>query len=469
MKILLVAPTVDTCYERVPNMGLMNLYLVGKALECDMELMDLTELPYRDGLRRILKREYDVIGVSCNFTNAAPYCMQYAKDIKDRCPNTTVISGGNHATLVPEDLLFHGYDYVISGEGEATFREFLQRLLNRESMHNLRGICYLREGNIIKNPARQAIEDLDTLPFNDYSYFDLEPYFKRSGLRYISMETSRGCIYNCTFCSTVKMWGHEYRHKSPQRIVEEFKIAKKLNLDFVFIEDDDTALDEQSLCDFCRLLIQENAIVPWGMGIGSASIKDESTFDLIAKSGCIKVNVNIESANSRILREYRKPYSIEDNKRLCDNLRKRKILIHNHGIIGLSDETIRESLNTYFYLIKTSPVWHISVLEPRPGSDYWEKWDKQGDTSQYKLFGKAEVILGKQKAAAYLIYRIFALFYFFNPIRVWKALFERTKGIRYSYRVQYYVAYRTLKVNFLNFFQTILNFKKKLALYNRYP
>jgi radical SAM superfamily enzyme YgiQ (UPF0313 family) len=247
------------------------------------------------------------------------------------------------------------------------------------------------------------------------------------------------------------MWGHQFRHKSPQRILQEFKIAESLRLDFVFIEDDDTALDEQNLRDFCQLLIDNKINVQWGMGIGSNSIKDESTFDLLVKSNCVKVNVNIESANERLLKAYRKPYTVKDNEKLCSNLRKRGILIHNHGIIGFPDETIRESLNTYFYLIRTSPIWHISVLEPRPGSDYWQKWEGRGDILQYGLFGKAEIILGRNKVIPYLFYRLFALFYFFNPIRIYKILFIRSKGIRYSYKVQYYVALRTIKQNLINF------------------
>ena len=457
MKVLLVVPSVDTCYERVPSMGLMNLYLIGKELGCEIELVDLTELSYRKGLERILSKRYDVVGISCNFTNAAPYCMRYATDIKAEYPDTLVISGGNHATLVPEDILFNGYDYIIYGEGEVTFQEFLQRLLAGESVEDLRGLSYLRNGAIVKNAPRRPIDNLDTLPLNDYSEFDLEPYFRRSGLRYISMETCRGCIYNCAFCSTVKMWGHQFRHKSPQRILQEFKIAEKLNLDFIFIEDDDTALDEQNLRNFCQLLIDENVHLPWGMGIGSQSIKDESTFDLLVKSNCVKVNVNIESANARLLKAYRKPYTIEDNRRLCKNLRRRGILIHNHGIIGFPDETTRESLNTYFYLIKTSPIWHISVLEPRPGSDYWNNWEGRGDISQYRLFGKAEIIIGKRKRIPYLIYRFFALFYFLNPTRICKILFTQEKGIRYSYKVQYYVAFKTLKQNFKTFLDNMFN------------
>lgn len=453
MRILLVAPTVDTCYEYVSALGLMNLYLIGKELGCDMKLLDLSADSYKNGLAKILSKQYDLIGISCNFTNAAPYCMHYAKDIKQKYPNTMVISGGNHATLVPEDLLFDGYDYIIYGEGEASFKEFLYRLLNNKSVRALKGLCYLYDGKIVKNPTREPIGDLDTLPFNDYSEFDLKPYFKWAKMRYINIETSRGCIYNCAFCATVKMWGHRYRHKSTQRVMEEFKIAKRIGCDFVFLTDDDAALDKENLCNLCQLLIKENITIPWGTTIGSLSVNDSSIFDLMAKSGCIKVNICIESANPRILKEYRKPYSIADNKRTCINLLKRGILVHNHGIIGFPTETLRETLNTYFYLIKTSPIWHISILEPRPGTDYWNSWDKKGDPFQYKLFGKANVILSQRKFSTYLIYRIFALYYFLSLMRIWNALFHKNKVIRYGYWIQYYVAYRTIRENFLSMFR----------------
>jgi len=452
MKILLVVPSVDTCYEHVLPLGLMNLYLVGKQLGCDMELLNLSQDSYRVGLAKILSKKYDLIGISCNFVNAAPYAMRYAKDIKQKYPATTVISGGNHATFVPEDLLFNGYDYIVCGEGEEGFKELVFWLLNGKYIRDLKGLCYLDDGKIIKNRSRELIKNLDTLPFNDYSEFDLEPYFKWAKMRYINIETSRGCIYNCAFCSTVKMWGHKYRYKSPQRIVEEFKVAKKLKCDFIFICDDDTALDEINLREFCRLLIKENIIVPWGTTVGSCSIKDEDTFDLMAKSGCVKVNICIESANPRILKEYRKPHTVEDNRRTCINLRKRGILVHNHGIIGFLDETFRETLNTYFYLIKTSPMWHVSILEPRPGSDYWQRWDRKRDVSQYRLFGKANVIFSKRKISNYLIYRIFALYYFLSPRRIWNILFHKSKAMRCIYLIQYRVAYSTVKENFLAFF-----------------
>ena len=121
------------------------------------------------------------------------------KDIKQKYPNTMIISGGNHATLAPKDLLFNGYDYIIYGEAEVSFKEFLLNILSGKSVRGLKGLCYLEDGKIVKNPSHEPIVDLDTLPFNDYSEFDLESYFRWSKLRYLNIQTSRGCIYDCAF------------------------------------------------------------------------------------------------------------------------------------------------------------------------------------------------------------------------------------------------------------------------------
>lgn len=455
MRILLVVPAVDTCYEYVPPIGLMNLYLIAKEMGCEVELLDLSMKPYKEGIKKILAKQYDLIGVTANFSNAIPYCVHYPKDVRKKYPNTIFITGGNHATLLPEDLLYHGYDYVVYGEGEATFKEFIKKFLSKKSIKKIKGICYLKDKKIIKNPPRKPI-NLDTLPINDYSEFDLKPYFKLAKMRYINIETSRGCNYNCSFCVTVKMWG-KYRHKSPERILKEFKIAENLGCEFLFINDDDFALDEQHVRKVCRLLIKEKINFPWGIPINSNSIKDESTYDLLKKAGCIKIGLCVESANPRILKEYRKPFTFEQHKRTVNLIKKRGILVQNHGMIGAPGETLREALRTYLYLFKSSPIWHISILEPRPGNDYWKTWDKKKDINEYRLFGKANVILPETKISFYFLYRFFALFYFLSPTRIKGAFFTKNKAIRYMYKIQYEVAYRTIKENLLGFFRGIKN------------
>ncbi len=450
MNILLAAPSAQTRFEYFPSIGLMNLFLIAKDLGCHVEYLDLTEDSYAKGVDRILENQYDLVGVSCSFTNTAPYCMTYARKIKAKFPDTEVIAGGIHATFVPEDLLFNQYDAVVYGEGELTFKRFLRQRLKGESVKHLEGICRLQDGRVIKNPPAERIENLDDLPVNDYTHFDMEPYFKRAGIRLIQMMTSRGCRFNCRFCSTVRMWGR-HRQQSARRMVREFLTAKQMGVEYISIEDDDFCLNEKNVREFCRLLTEENAVIPWSMTLGARSVSDESTLDLLARSGCRVAGISIESASPKILKQLGRVYTVDDNIRMFRALKKRNIMVENKGLIGFSDESVKDVVMTYRHLFHTSDFWHGSILEPRPGCEYWESWEKKGDTAQYERFGKGNVFFAKNKTATYILFRFFAVLYLLSPRRVFLSLFGRDPIVRYWHRKYYIMAYWTLKANIEDF------------------
>jgi len=450
MKILLVSPSSDTRFEASPPMGLMNLFLIAQQLGFEVELEDFTCVSHARAERRMLRQRYDIVGVSCSFTSSAQYWMEYARCIKQRYPDTIVVGGGSHATFVPEDLLQNEYDVVFYGEAERSWREFLERVLGKEEYGSIAGTVVMRDGRLIRNPPYPPIGDLDSLPLNDFSQFDLEPYFALSGLRYLHMLTSRGCVFHCAFCSAPRMWQKGFRAKSPERVLAEFRIAKRHGVEFMSMEDDDFAIDEGRVRRICELLIAEGIGIPWSTGIGCRSIRSEDTIALMKRSGCVAVNVSIESANPRILEAYHKPFRIEDNTGTCRRLRSQGILVQNKGIIGFPGETVRESLRTFRYQVRTADMWSLSILEPRPGSDYWYSWDKRGDPSQYPRFGKGNVLLGDHRLRTWVLFRVWAACMLFHPRQVRSALFARPKVVRYLCRKNYTTAYWVLRANLLD-------------------
>ena len=453
MKILLVQPNIDTCYEYASTLGVRNLFLLCKDSH-DAEFYDASTDSYNHAIKKILKKEYDIIGISAQFTNAIPYCIDYAKEIKKHYPSTIIIGGGNHATMAPEDLLNNNFDYVVRGEGELTFLELLNALDNKKDCAQVNGIAFLQNGQIRQTPPREIIQDLDSLPVIHPDGFDDVRINNFAGIKYLNIETSRGCPYNCSFCTTSIMWGHQYRYKSAERVLLEFKLAKEHHVNFIWLVDDDTALNEERLREMCSLLIKENAQVPWATTINCISIKQPSTYKLMRESGCIKINICLESANERILREYRKPFKLRDVINCYNQLHENNILVHNHGIIGLPGEKCVETLRTYYYLMRNSDMWHVTILEPRPGNDYWDNWDGKHNISEYMKFGKANIILNYRKFFYYSIYRFFCVIYFFNPFRIYKALFLKPAVIRYNYWIQYFVAYKILQANFRRVIKT---------------
>lgn len=453
MKILLIQPNIDTCYEYASSLGLRNLVLLARE-SYDAEYYDASTEPYEYSLKKILKNRYDVIGISCQFTNAIPYCISYAKAIKKHYPSTILIGGGNHATMAPEDLLDNQFDYIVLGEGEITFPKLLHCLDTQKDCRQIKGIAFSQNGEVVKTAPRELIQDLDTLPVICPDSFDDNRIYTFSGIKYLNIETSRGCPHNCSFCTTSIMWGHQYRYKSPERVLLEFKLAQQHHINFIWMVDDDTAINEERLRDICSLLIKHDARVPWATTINCMSIKQPSTYRLMRESGCIKINICLESGNERILRAYRKPFRLSDAVNAYRQLKKNDILVHNHGIIGMPGETCLETLRTYYYLMRNSDMWHVTILEPRPGNAFWEQWEGKHNILEYMKFGKANITLDYRKFFYYFIYRFFCAVYFLNPFRIYKALFLKPANIRYNYWIQYFVAYRILRGNFFRVMKT---------------
>jgi len=100
---------------------------------------------------------------------------------------------------------------------------------------------------------------------------------------------------------------------------------------------------------------------------------------------------------------------------------------------------------------KASDVWHMSILEPRPGCDYWDAWDKKGDVSQYNKFGKGNVFFSKNRIGTYFLFRFFAFFYLLSPRRLFLSFFAGSKVERYWHKKYYIMGYWTLRANILDF------------------
>ncbi|HON55520.1 MAG TPA: radical SAM protein [bacterium] len=461
-KILLVQPSIDTCYEYISSLGLINLYLIAKKY-CNVDFLDETRVPLKKSIQKICSKKYDIIGVSANFTNAIPACIQYGRQIKTVYPDTILIAGGNHSTFSPEDLLFNGYDFVFLSEAEQTFEIFLNEYIkygaDYDRLSKIAGLAYLQNNVVYKNRLMPLIENIDELPLLDFSDEKLNlifnNYFEFSGMRYITMETSRGCIHNCNFCSTVKMWQNKYRFKSPDRVLKEFIEAKKNNIESILIVDDDFALNEKNAQLICEKIIENKIYIPWSTTIGINSIKDEHTYRLMKKAGCEIINICIETASDRLLKEYKKPFRLKHFYATVNNIKNSGIKIHNHGIVGSATEKISETIKTFYLLFKTSELWHVSILEPRPGAEIIKSLpkDKIYILKKFERFSKANIFFSDnifKTITIYFLYRFFVFLYLINPAHWLRAFFCKNKLVRYNYRIQYYIAMKVIFENIKN-------------------
>ena len=171
---------------------------------------------------------------------------------------------------------------------------------------------------------------------------------------------------------------------------------------------------------------------------------------LLKKSNCIILNICIESASPKTLKYYRKPFTHSDFYFLIGLLKKHDITIHNHGVIGAPGESLFDIFKTFLLLLKTSDIWHASILEPRPGADIADDFKENIGIEKYASFGKGNVFFAKNavnKKFIYLIYRIMFAVYLLNPLRIVKILFMKNQILKYHYKMQYHIAAKVLCEN----------------------
>ena len=195
----------------------------------------------------------DVVGISSLFTPYFREALEVAARVKKRI-DAIVVMGGSHASAVPESLLSSSHvDYVIRGEGEKPFVEFLRRLQDQQSVEHVANLAYKRDGEFILNPIDDnfAIEEL---PIPDLSDFPPATY-TLAGKPMTFMITSRSCPHKCSFCSVHTTFGTDYRRRSLENVFEEIELRYQQGYRVIDFEDDNLTYYKQTFKELCRRLI----------------------------------------------------------------------------------------------------------------------------------------------------------------------------------------------------------------------
>lgn len=239
------------------SIGVLAGYLMSDGAT-GVEIVDEQINPLDDaGLEKVLSAlaRPRVVGISVLTLNCGR-AYELASRIKAVDPEATVVLGGIHPTVVPEEVLGRpGVDIVVRGEGEETFRELVQQLQQQSSFHHISGISFRREGAVVHNIDRPLIQNLDDIPPFPYHLFeaDLHRYPNFSGVF-----GSRGCPYQCSFCSSRSISGRKYRHHSVQRVVSEITtLVRRYKQESVFLMDDNIAVHKKHFKELCDAIISE--------------------------------------------------------------------------------------------------------------------------------------------------------------------------------------------------------------------
>lgn len=303
-------------------------------------------------LNDVLNYSPSLIGFTA-YSVSVHFSIEMAELIKKRNPNIKIVFGGPECFPHYRGKTLFEYsssiDYICHGEGERALSNLAEMLENKKQFYNISGFYHrLEDGNIIEGSPISNIEDLDTIPFPDYSDFNFQDYTTKT----IAINTSRGCINRCSFCNESPFW-KKFRTRSVQNVFCEIIELKKQypSIKEIWFVDSLINGDIHFLETLCDLMIENKMSIKW---TASAYIKENLSFELFKKmklSGCAALLFGLESGNDKVLKSMNKGYNIKTAKEVLLNSAKANINTYTNLIIGHPGENLNTYLSTVRFLL----------------------------------------------------------------------------------------------------------------------
>jgi radical SAM superfamily enzyme YgiQ (UPF0313 family) len=281
--------------------------------------------------------------------------------------------GGTHTSFMPEEGLQHA-DFVVRGEGEFAFQELVDAIQRGDGFDKIQNLSYrTTDGRVVSNPERPKIPNLDVNPIPDYH---LISGWKPGGV--VSIATSRGCPFSCTFCSVPGMYGHAFRTHSIARVLEELQVHKG-NM-YTFFADDIFTANKKRVKELLRGMIDRDLTPQWGAQVRTETVDDPELLAMMRDSNCFNVYVGFESINPRTLKLFQKKQDLGKIERSIERFHAHKIRIHGMFVVG-SDEDDLETIDATaeFALKHDIDSVQFMILTPIPGSPDWDTLYAKGD------------------------------------------------------------------------------------------
>lgn len=357
MKISLVFPlSIYQTKQIMPPLGIAWLAAVLRENGYkDVYLIDAVVNKYsNEDIINLLKKDVpDIIGLSFGTQNRF-YGFDLARLIKKNFPEMPIVAGGAHPTLTADDTLKNNpdIDFVIRGEGEYAFLDFIKTLDKHGDLSSVKGLSFRdKDGQIIHNPAREPIQNLDELPMPARDLLPIDSYKQKipfSDKICTSMMTSRGCPHNCIYCSVSTQWGHKIRHHSPKNVVDEIEyLMKTYKLDGIGFFDAVFTMDRERVIKICKEILNRKLNIAWWCEARADTV-DREMLEWMKKSGCKHISMAIESGSNKILKNIKKSITVEQGIEAAKMIKQIGIKLKIFFMYGLPGETYKDIKKTVF-------------------------------------------------------------------------------------------------------------------------
>ena len=347
---------------------------------------------YAQGLSidRLIERidaDAKVIGFSSMFSSGWTHDKKIIRRIRERFPEALIIAGGEHITACSEHVLLDTpeIDLCVRGEGEETLLDIIKTVFAGNNPRTLNGVVFSNDGSVRSNPPRARIRDIDEIPEPYWDDLPLETYMERGYSHGVNLGRSmpimatRGCPFQCTFCSSPSMWTTRWEARSPQKVFEEMqKYIEKYDAENFDFYDLTAIIKKPWMIEFCDLIIDSGQKFTWQLPSGTRSEAiDDEVVDRLWRSGCRNMNYAPESGSEEVLKRIKKKVKLPRLEASMRAAIKRGLSVKMNMIFAFPEDTFRDIWKNFKFGIKCAWLGvhdsSFSLFVPYPGSELYRK------------------------------------------------------------------------------------------------
>lgn len=358
------------------------------------------DLPTAKILERINEFKPDIIGMTAT-TPFFHVVVKLAEAIKGFNKSIPIAIGGAHITILQKEDFNLCFDYAFLGEAEESWAQFLDRYGSGKDMSDIKGLLYRKGDEVVCTGLSEPIKNIDSIPYPARHLLKLDKYnigTLKGVKNFTTIMTTRGCPFECIFCST-KVFGSRIRRRSLDSVMDEIKsIIYNFNIKHFTFLDDTLTLDRNYILQLCKRIQAEDFSITFD-GSTRANLVDDELIAEMAKAGLIRISFGLESVDPRIRKIIKKEVPLESYQKANQITNKYGIETLNSVMLGLPGETAETVESTLGYLRNARHIQqaNLSIATPYPGTELY-RMAKEGqhglrllteDFSRYRRYGSA--------------------------------------------------------------------------------
>lgn len=341
-----------------------------------------------------IPQDVDVIGITSMMTSEWPMTREFIQCLRVAFPNALMIGGGEHMTALAEFSLEQcpELDVLVQGEGEETFYELLEAHRKNEDISLIPGLAFINDkAEFTRTLPRGRIRDIDDIPWPAWTIDYLQKFWDSGRSNGVSSErdvpflVSRGCPYQCTFCTNPQMWTTRYILRSVDDAIAEIQYyIKEFDITGIQLFDLTAVVKKKWIIEFCQQLKDKNINIRWSLPTGTRSeALDVETLTMLRDTGCKYIGYSPESASENTLNLVKKRVNLASLTRSVLAAKDLGMVTRCNLIIGFPHETRKDVYQTLAYAFKCAAqgvdeIW-VSIIMPLPGTELFDDLVAKGE------------------------------------------------------------------------------------------